>query len=170
MEHNNHCYLPTYDACYVCGQEHPSGLRARFFVGEQDHVFVRFIPLATQTGYDNVVHGGVIAALMDELLGWVVVLKTERMCFTAEITLRYLKPITTEKAYVGDAGPCIDRKRYWESQGKLCDSDGTTYAKAHGKFFLLSREQTTVVVDGMTFRPDDLPVLSGVRSNGGART
>ena len=62
-------YLPTYDGCYVCGQAHPRGLRIRFFMGMFGQVQAWFRPDAAQTGYEDTVHGGVISALLDELLG-----------------------------------------------------------------------------------------------------
>jgi acyl-coenzyme A thioesterase PaaI-like protein len=101
---------------------------------------------------------------MDELLGWVIVLMTERMCFTAELTVRFLKPLTLGKIYTGTAGPCVDQGRYWESKGSLRDEKGQLHAKASGKYFLLSAEQTATVVNKMTYQLDDLPVLHGTRN------
>ncbi len=152
-------YLPTYDRCYVCGQDHERGLRARFYVGDGGHVQVRFDPDGTQTGYDDMVHGGVVSGLMDELLGWLVVLQTGRMCYTAELTIRFLRPLRVGRVYTGSAEQCVDQGRYWESRGAIADEEGTIFAKAHGKYFLLSEEQTIEVVGKMRYRPDDLPVL-----------
>jgi uncharacterized protein (TIGR00369 family) len=152
-------YLPTYDECYVCGQLHPRGLRARFFAFPDGKVQVQFSAEPTQTGYEDVVHGGVISALLDELLGWPVVLQTGRMCFTAELTIRFLKPMRVGTRYVATAGPGSDRGRYWESAGALRDENGSFHAKAQGKFFLLSEDQTAAVVERMTYQPDDLPVF-----------
>ena len=152
-------YLPTYDECYVCGQFHPRGLRARFFAFLDGQVQVQFSAEPTQTGYEDIVHGGVISALLDELLGWPVVLQTGRMCFTAELTVRFLKPMRVGTRYVATAGPGADRGRYWGSEGVLRDEGGALHAKAHGKFFLLSEDQTAAVVERMTYQPDDLPVF-----------
>lgn len=152
-------YLPTYAGCYVCGQSHPRGLRARFFAFPNGQVQVQFNAEPTQTGYEDIVHGGVISALLDELLGWPVVLQAGRMCFTAELTVRYLKPLRVGTQYVATAGPATDRGRYWESAGALRDGSGVLHAKAHGKFFLLSEDQTVAVVERMTYQPGDLPVF-----------
>jgi uncharacterized protein (TIGR00369 family) len=149
----------------VCGQEHERGLRARFYVEDGGCVQVRFTPDSTQTGYDDVVHGAVVAGLMDELLGWLVVLQTGRMCYTAELTIRFLRPLRIGRVYTGSTKQCVDQGRYWESRGTLADEEGTIYAKAHGKYFLLSEEQTTTVVSKMTYLADDLPVLRGMLNN-----
>ena len=159
IEHEQVVYLPTYDGCYVCGQNHPRGLHARFFASPPGRVQTLFNPEPTQAGYDGLVHGGVASALLDELLGWAVVLQTGRMCFTAELMLRFAKPMPVSQGYVATAGRAIDRGRYWESAGDLQDDHGEIYTKAHGKYFLLSEEQTAAVIERLTYQPDDLPVF-----------
>jgi uncharacterized protein (TIGR00369 family) len=152
-------FLPTYDGCYVCGQSHPRGLRARFMADVDGRVHIDFRPDDTQTGYEGVVHGGVISALMDELLGWTIVLQTGRMCFTAELTIRFLKPILVGHTYRAMARPGIERAKSWESHGDLQDQSGRVYAEAQGRYATLSAEQTAAVVARMTYQPGDLPVL-----------
>ena len=159
IELNQSGYLPTYDGCFVCGQSQPWGLRARFIALPTGQVQVPFIPQQTQAGYEGMAHGGVISALFDELLGWAVVLQTGRMCFTAELTVRFIKPIRLGVHYTATAEPGSDQGRYWECRGSLQDAGGALHAKAQGKYFLLSEEQTNRVVDRMTYQPGDLFVL-----------
>ena len=154
-----HAYLPTYDGCYVCGQAHARGLRIRFFVGDSGRVHAHFKPDVTQTSYENVVHGGVISALLDELLGWPIVLQSGRMAFTAELVMRFVKPMPSGCLYLATACPGNNRGRYWEGEGDVRDDDGTVYAKARGKYFLLSEQKTADVVEKLTYQPGDLPVL-----------
>ena len=152
-------YLPTYDDCYVCGQAHPRGLQVRFFVGEFGQVHTHFRPDYTQTGYESVVHGGVISTLLDELLGWPIALQTGRMCFTGELTVRFVKPMLASRIYLATARPGTNRGRYWEGEGDIRDEHGEIYAKARGKYFLLSAEQTVAVAQRLTYQPDDSPVF-----------
>ena len=111
-------YLPTYDTCYVCGQAHPRGLRMRFYAGAFGQVHARFRPDDTLTGYDNVVHGGVISTLLDELLGWPIALQTGRMSVTGELTVRFVKPILVGRTYLATAYPGNGQGRYWEGEGE----------------------------------------------------
>lgn len=156
---NHPAYLPTYDGCYVCGQAHPRGLRVRFFTGADGQVHAQFRPDRTQTSYENVVHGGVISTLMDELLGWPIALQTGRMSFTGELTVRFVKPMSAGRTYLATARPGTDRGRYWEGEGDIRDDHGQVYAKGRGKYFLLSAEQTAAVAERLTYQPDDLPVF-----------
>lgn len=152
-------HLPTYDGCYVCGQAHPRGLRIRFFVGKFGQVHARFRPDHTQTGYKDTVHGGVISTLLDELLGWPIALQTGRLAVTGELTVRFLKPMSAGRSYLTTARPGIDRGKYWEGKGNICDEQGVVYAKARGKYFLLSGEQTAAVAQDLTYQLGDSPVF-----------
>ena len=152
-------YLPTYDGCYVCGQEHPKGLRIRFFSGADKCVHARFHPTAEQTGYENIVHGGVISALLDELTGWPVSLANGLMAHTAELTVRFLKPVIVGCRYIASARVVRGRGRIWESGGVLRDEAGTVYARSSGTYFLLTADETAAVADRMTYRQEDVPVF-----------
>ncbi len=100
-----------------------------------------------------------ISALLDELLGWPIALQTGCMSFTAELTVRFVKPMSAGRTYLATARPGTDRGRYWEGEGDICDEHRQIYAKARGKYFLLSAEQTAAVADRLTYQPDDLPVF-----------
>ncbi|MEW5816883.1 MAG: PaaI family thioesterase [Spirochaetota bacterium] len=156
---NNPVYLPTYEGCYVCGQTHPRGLRLRFFVGENNQVHARFLPDNTQTGYADIVHGGVISALLDELIGWAVSLNHDFLAYTAELTVRFVKPMPSGHSYLATAWIGFGRGKYWEGKGNISDEHGQVYAKGHGKYLLLSTEQTAEVAEKLTYQPDDWPVF-----------
>ena len=147
----------------MCGQKHPRGLRIRFFAEASGHVHADFSPDHTQTGYEDVVHGGVISALMDELLGWPIVLQTGRMCYTGELTVQFLRPVHAGRVYRATANPGVQRGRYWEGEGNLSDELGKIYARARGNYFLLSEDETTAVIERLTYQAGDLPVPREMR-------
>ncbi len=159
LDHVNRAYLPTHDGCYVCGQAHPRGLRIRFFTGILGQVHAQFKPDCTQTGYHNVVHGGVISTLLDELLGWPIALQTGRLAVTGELTVRFVKPMHAGHTYLAIAHPGTNRGKYWVGEGHIRDELGETYAKAHGKYFLISTEQTAAVSQSLTYQADDVQVF-----------
>jgi uncharacterized protein (TIGR00369 family) len=158
-------YLPSYSGCYVCGQDHPRGLRIRFFTGADGQVRAWFQPDALQTGYEDVVHGGVISALLDELIGWTVSLKNDLMAFTAELTVRFVAPVLVGRRYLASAAVGAGRGRCWEAEGALRDEEGRLYAKGRGRYFLLTAERTEAVAAKMTYMPGDMPAFRhGVRA------
>jgi uncharacterized protein (TIGR00369 family) len=152
-------YLPTYDGCYVCGQSHPHGLRVRFFTAEFGQVCTHFTPDHNLTGYKNIVHGGVISALLDELLGWPIALQTGRLFVTGELSVRYLKPMKAGYTYLAVATPGENCGKYWEGSGEIRDDQGLIYAKAQGKYFMLSAAETTKIAQELHYQPGDPPVF-----------
>ena len=110
--------------------------------------------------------GELFGQLLDELLGWPVALQTGRMAYTAELTVRFVRPIRAGRTYLATASPGTDRGRYWEGRGDIRGEDGEVSAKASGKYFLLSVEQTTAVADNLTYQPGDPPVFRYVHHIG----
>ena len=55
--------------CYVCGTENPEGLGVHF---EIDHttrsISARFTPRDAHQGFEGIVHGGILSALLDEAM------------------------------------------------------------------------------------------------------
>jgi uncharacterized protein (TIGR00369 family) len=57
------------DNCFVCGAMNAEGLRASFEVDlEKRSILGRFTPRPVHEGWEGVVHGGVLTALMDEAM------------------------------------------------------------------------------------------------------
>lgn len=162
-------YLPTYEDCFVCGQSHPRGLRMRFFMGGFGQVCGRFTPNADHTVYENIIHGGVISALMGELLGWPIALQTGRLAVCGEITMSFRRPMTVGREYLATAFPGVDRARCWEGSGEVRDVRNKVVARARGKYFLLSIEQTDQVAGKLTYRHDDAQVFRFGGRNRGER-
>lgn len=76
--------------CFACGMENLEGLRIEWKI-EGLTTTAEFIPPRKYQGWKGVVHGGIIATLLDEAmtrLAWV----TCKGALTAEMTVRYLKP------------------------------------------------------------------------------
>ncbi len=148
--------LPNYHGCFVCGDHNPSGLNVRFHT-EDEHVWTTYTPDAQHTGYKGITHGGIIAALLDETMGWAPTLTNRRFCVTAELTIQYLKP-AKEGVELRVAGwVTADRRRIWETAGEITDSEGNLIARATGKYFPLSVEQTDNVVEYLSFDEGCVP-------------
>ena len=152
-------YLPTGDTCFVCGALNPCGLHARFYTYGDGEAHVDFTPQDRFTGYQEVVHGGVISTILDEIMGWSVSLVIDRFTVTGELTTRYHKPLPPGRTYHIRARAVEDKKRYWIAEGEVRDEEGTLYARGQGKFFPVSEEETKRVAGQLTYQPGDLPIF-----------
>ena len=130
--------LPTYDGCYVCGQANPVGLHIRFFAHPDGEVRADFSPREPYAGYDGIVHGGVISAFLDELAGWTVSLATGLLAYTANLDIRFVRPVHVGRCHVGSARVEEGHGRLWSARGNLLDMKGRVCARAFGRYFLLT--------------------------------
>ncbi len=153
-------YLPHSHRCYVCGESNPKGLTIRLYA-EGDEVGLDFTAGEEHVGYADRVHGGVIAALLDEALGWTVTMQIRRMTYTAELTVRYTSPVPV-------GVPLRLRARSTKVDPRLCKAEGEILvegkvaARAEGRFVPLSVEETRTVDSYLVYEPDTLRLFENL--------
>ncbi len=82
-------------ACFGCGPKNPHGLRLEF-VETDDGVEIEYAVPAHLGGPPGIVHGGIQATLLDEVLCMTAYAKRGTPVVTGELTVRYLAPTPTE--------------------------------------------------------------------------
>ncbi len=158
--------LPRYADCFVCGRENPAGTDVTFTVTE-DGVECVYKTEKKHNGYKGIIHGGVMAALLDESMGWAASLHKKAMCVTGELKIRYKVPlpVDTKVTIKGVVSSRQDKGRdYCKVYGQIKDPSGKIYAKAEGKFFPLpeaSQDDVFEILEdadepGKKVIPDDL--------------
>ena len=126
--------LPHTHSCFVCGESNPFGLKLRF---ETDGHIVRthFVPRAEHIGFKGVVHGGLIATVLDELMVWACAVPTRKFAYCAELTVRYLQPVIPGGEIVVTGELMANRKgRLYEAKAAARTAAGLTLAEATGKY------------------------------------
>jgi len=86
--------------CYVCGKENPTGLQAVFEIDKNTRTIIgRFTPRQEHEGWQGIVHGGILAALLDEAM---VKLATHLgiHAISAEITVKFKTPAAPREELV----------------------------------------------------------------------
>lgn len=153
-------YLPTYEGCLVCGEPevNPSTLNRRFKV-TNDGVEVEFQADARQAGYKDVVHGGIITALLDETIGWSVAVERKQLFVTGEITVRFVRPLPVGQNVTVRGRPVEHKSRYSIAEGEITDADGVIYAKASGKFFLMRDQESSQISQYLKYHDNDLQIF-----------
>lgn len=123
-----------YDGCFGCGPANPIGLQLDGFRREGQVVRVAFTPSRDHSGFTDVVHGGIIAAALDEVMAWTAMLTQETLVVTGSLDLRYRKPVTPDRTY--DLVGSIEERRGRRMRigASLRDGDGVL-AEATGSFF-----------------------------------
>ena len=120
--------------CFGCGQENPHGLRLKLqFDDDTKTTYGKFSANPFQEGPPNIIHGGIIAGLLDETM--ITVNKyLDSMAITTELTIRYLQP-----AFVGESlyirGWFVKKsKKMIENRAEIENEMGKIVARAKGKY------------------------------------
>ncbi|MDP2168303.1 MAG: PaaI family thioesterase [Thermodesulfovibrionales bacterium] len=77
--------------CFACGPRNPSGLKLTF-LSSAGEVSARFVPIKAHQGYKDIVHGGIITAVLDEAMAKAVI-ESGIYPVTAELTVRFKEPL-----------------------------------------------------------------------------
>jgi uncharacterized protein (TIGR00369 family) len=115
----------------VCGLENPFGLRLRFYETAPGEVSVECSIPEEYQGYPGVVHGGVVAAILDEAAGRSQMQDDPpRFMFTARLDIRYRKnvPVGQPLRLVGTAG--ASKRRTAAARSAIYDQEGNLLAEA----------------------------------------
>jgi acyl-coenzyme A thioesterase PaaI-like protein len=84
---------PNSRKCFVCGVENPSGLNLRFYETGPGEVTAEVRAPERFQGFPGVVHGGVVAAVLDEAAGRAVMAGAPtRFMYTAKLEVSYRQP------------------------------------------------------------------------------
>ncbi|MDN5348507.1 MAG: hypothetical protein PWP65_2072 [Clostridia bacterium] len=79
------------DYCFACGSANPIGLRLQFR-DEGEACVCELIPGEYFQGWQGMLHGGIIATLLDEVMAhWCF--RRGHMIVTAELSVRFRKPV-----------------------------------------------------------------------------
>ena len=121
-----------YPGCFVCGHKNLHGLNARFY-WDGKAASTEVILTEQFEGYKGISHGGVVSALLDEVM-IKAVLATNRQPVTAELTVKFIKPARTGIP-LRFVGHIVSAKgRLFACEASVTDPEGTVIAKAEGKF------------------------------------
>ena len=126
--------------CFACGQLNPGGLHLDFEV-KRDRAEARYTAEQRHQGYDGLLHGGVVTALLDEAMGWAI-FHQGIWGVTARINVTFRLPVPTgeELRVLGEM--VRDRGRLIETRGTLTRSrDGAVLAEAEGTFLRMPEER-----------------------------
>ena len=75
--------------CFACGDDNPIGLHLDDIRRDGDEVHATLHPRPEYQGYPGVLHGGLSATALDELMGYAAILLAGVWAATATMQLRY---------------------------------------------------------------------------------
>ncbi len=125
-------------SCFGCSPLNPSGLQMTFYTNETA-VYSKLTVPEHLCGWNNLVHGGVLSTILDEIMSWATIYLLKQVPMTKSISVDFLKPV-----YVGNPlkaeGTVLDKKGKHEAlmEGRIYNKDDVCCAKATGTFAVFS--------------------------------
>ena len=143
---------PNSRMCFVCGLENPVGLKLKIYITAPGEIETSFTAPEHFQGDPGVLHGGIIATILDEISGRAHMgdPSAPRFMFTGKLEIKYRSnaPIGVPLRVVGKAGPV--RGRAAEGWAGMYDPQGKLLAEA---------QALLVDVPGEVFADGDLEQL-----------
>lgn len=122
--------------CFACGEKNPIGLKLKFNFPD-DKVEFKFTPQKEHQGWTDIIHGGILATLMDEAMAQILI---HRGLFgvTSSMEIRFLRPAKTgEELTITGEIKSIEGKKI-QIISKIANTRGKTVASSKGVYILCS--------------------------------
>lgn len=124
--------------CIACGSENPQGLHLKFRWEGEEYV-ADFTPQRVHQGWAGIVHGGILAILLDEAMNDMFS-RNGAPVATAELKVRYRKPARVGVPLQVRARTVRVRPPVYYAEAAVTDADGTVVATATGKMMRINAD------------------------------
>ena len=125
--------MKRYPQCFVCGDKNPYGLNVAFYV-KDDKVVAEYTAGSHFQGYEDILHGGILSALLDEVMIRAI-LAQGVMSLTSEIKIKFRKLARVGNRLFVEGRMVEDKGRMLIAEGKITNQDNEVVAWGEGKFF-----------------------------------
>ncbi|MCE5241815.1 MAG: PaaI family thioesterase [Syntrophobacteraceae bacterium] len=126
--------------CFGCSDQNPTGLRMQFYT-DGESLFSDLSVPDHMSGWRNMTHGGIISAILDEVMSWSAIYLLKRFILTKSIQVEFLKPVFIGKPLRAQGKVAeVANEREARMEAALYDEDGTLCARATGTLALFVPE------------------------------
>jgi acyl-coenzyme A thioesterase PaaI-like protein len=150
--------LPHTRGCLACGRENPHGLHLDLHVDPATGaVSCSFTPRVEHIGFEGIVHGGVLATVLDEVMVWAATWSGKRFCVCGELNVRLNALATIGQPVEVRASVVQSRARLIQTDGTILDAAGNVLVTSTAKYVPLAPDKNrafvaTLVDDPQTAR------------------
>jgi uncharacterized protein (TIGR00369 family) len=130
---------PGSKMCFVCGVDNPIGLHLDFWM-DDEQVWTEFTPGPQHQGWPGVLHGGIMATLLDETMGRAAFLRKLWMV-TVKMEMTYRKPVPLGEPLKITARIEELRGGRMIAVGQILLPDGVVAVEARGLYLRIPEQQ-----------------------------
>jgi len=136
--------------CFGCGPENPRGLGLEFRI-EDGRAVAEFVTPDYLQGFPGYVHGGGVATMLDEAMGWAAY-GQGIWAMTARFSMRMRDSVPLGGRVTVSGSVVRDRGQFLQMRAELRSAEGKVFAEAEGTFVRLRGKQAEEIkrrYDGM---------------------
>jgi acyl-coenzyme A thioesterase PaaI-like protein len=140
--------LPHTPGCLVCGRNNSYGLKLSLFVDPATGiVHMDFSPRPVHIGFEGVVHGGLLATVIDEAMVWAATWANKRFCLCGELSVRYRRPAEVGEPLHLEARVEFSRPKLIQTMATVRTPQGSVVAAGEGKYVPMAMETSLKVME-----------------------
>jgi len=88
---------PNSDMCFVCGRLNPAGMHMHFYDNGENEVSSDYTVPSRYQSYPGIVHGGILASMLDEVIGRVAMIGDHHhFMVSVRLQVLYRLPVPVE--------------------------------------------------------------------------
>ena len=116
-------------ACFACGELNLQGLQLQLHY-EAGTCWVETELDPRFNGWEGIVHGGIVCAILDEVMAWSLI-EADCLGLTARLAVEFKRPIRVGQRVRGEGRLVDRRRRVLRTEGQIIDADsGEVFATA----------------------------------------
>lgn len=130
------------DFCFCCGSRNDRGLGLVITYPEPGRAETSLVVPEWFSGWKGVTHGGLLSMVLDEVMAHACMSRGggAETAVTAEMTVRFLRPVPTGSRLRAEARVTEARGRIIRTEARLAADDGLAAAEAQARFVAGKRE------------------------------
>ena len=131
----------TFNGCFGCGPDNPVGLKLAFEKVD-GAVRSRTAIARKYAGYRDFAHGGIVATMLDEAMGWAMLHLAGKHGVTKTLSVHYRRPVLVERAIVLSARVITNEVSNITLEARIEDERGRLLATAEGHWAVVRDERS----------------------------
>ena len=132
--------------CFACSQENPIGLKLKP-IQDGEKVTAEFTAGKFHQGWDNVIHGGILYTLLDEVTAYAMLCHGIELGVTAKSEIRFKQVAPINEPIKASAWVTKLTKRLVETKGVLTLKDNTVIVDGDFLFYVWRKSKKTILWD-----------------------
>lgn len=153
--------------CFVCGIENHDSLQTKFYELDNGELMSISTPSSVHQSYPDRMHGGVISAILDEIIGRAIMIKEpDAWGVTVELNIKYKKPVPLDKCVKALGRVTRNTRLIFEGTGEILLEDGSVAAIGYAKYVKVNIDKLTsetggensIIIEDITEGPSEVEI------------